>query len=111
MSKKNKGIYWVATVWLALGTVWSAVVQLSGLEEEKQMMARLGYPGYFLIIIGVWKLLGILAILLPRTPLLKEWAYAGLFFMMSGAILSHIAVNDPAVELFGPVLLLLLTTI
>ncbi len=109
--KAGKIIYWIATVWLALGMVSTAVVQLIHMQEEVDMMARLGYPLYFLTIIGVWKILGVIALLIPRFPLLKEWAYAGFFFVMSGAVISHLAVADPAKELFGPVLLIILTGI
>lgn len=110
-TKRNKIIYWIATLWLSLGMVSTGVVQLLKTEEETSMMARLGYPVYFLTIIGVWKLLGVIAVLIPRMPLLKEWAYAGFFFAMSGAICSHLAVNDPAMDSFGPLLLLVLTAV
>ena len=109
MSKRNKIIYWIATIWLALGMLSTGIVQLIQLEEETEMMKRLGYPSYLLSIIGGWKVLGVVAVLMPRFPLLKEWAYAGFFFIMSGAVLSHFAVGDGGKELFGPVLLLVLT--
>lgn len=112
MSKRRNIPYWIATVWLSLGMVSTAIVQLAGLAEEVQKTVHeLGYPSYFLYIIGVWKLLGVAAVLLPRLPLLKEWAYAGFFFAMSGAVISHLAVHDPLTELFGPVLLLVLTVV
>lgn len=111
MSKRNKVIYWIATVWLALGMASTGIVQLIHMKEEVAKMALLGYPAYFLTLLGIWKLLGVVAVLLPRLPLLKEWAYAGFFFAMSGAIFSHIAVGDEAKELFGPTLLLILTYI
>ncbi|KAB5491753.1 MULTISPECIES: DoxX family protein [Flagellimonas] len=111
MTKRNKIIYWVATVWLALGMASTGIVQLMGMEEETAMMDHLGYPIYFLTIIGIWKLLGVVAVLIPKFPLLKEWAYAGFVFTMIGAIASHLAVGDPAVDLFGPTLLLALSII
>ncbi len=111
MTKRNKIIYWVATVWLALGMASTGIVQLMGMEEEVAMMDHLGYPIYFLTIIGIWKLLGVVALLIPRFPLLKEWAYAGFAFTMIGAIASHLAVGDAAVDLFGPTLLLALSII
>ncbi|GEO05765.1 membrane protein [Adhaeribacter aerolatus] len=111
MAKRNKIIYWVATIWLSLGMVSTGVVQIMQLEEEVQKMNTLGYPMYFLTIIGIWKLLGVVAILLPKIPLVKEWAYAGFFFLMSGAIFTHLAVQDGAAEYFGPALLLLLTAV
>ncbi|AWK06046.1 DoxX-like family protein [Flavobacterium crocinum] len=111
MSKRNKIIYWIATLWLALGMVSTGIVQLMQIKEETEMMNHLGYPLYFLTLLGVWKLLGVIAILIPRFGLLKEWAYAGFFFVMSGAVVSHLAVGDSAKELFGPVLLIALTII
>lgn len=107
MKKRNNIIYWVATAWLALGMLSTGIVQLIGTAEE--LMTHLGYPVYFLIIIGVWKLLGVIAILLPKFSLLKEWTYAGFFFAMSGAVVSHLMVGDAAKELFGPILLMVLS--
>lgn len=111
MSKRNKIIYWVATLWLALGMVSTGIVQLIQMKEEADMFARLGYPAYLLIILGVWKILGVIVVLAPRIPLLKEWAYAGFFFTMTGAIFSHFAVADVAMDFFGPALLLVLTVV
>lgn len=109
MSKRNKIIYWVATIWLSLGITTSSIVQLIPLDEEVERMTALGYPLYILPILGVWKLLGVIAILVPKYPLVKEWAYAGLFFLLTGALYTHVAVKDPATEYFGPILLLVLT--
>ena len=72
---------------------------------------HLGYPVYFLTILGVWKILGVVAVLIPKFPLLKEWAYAGFFFAMSGAIFSHIALGNSMKEIFPPLLLLILTVV
>ena len=74
-------------------------------------ITHLGYPIYFLTILGVWKLLGVVAVLIPKFPLLKEWAYAGFFFVMSGAIFSHIAVGDRITEILPSLLLLILTVV
>ena len=111
MTKRNKIIYWVATLWLALGMTATGIVQILQVKEEVDMMAHLGYPLYFMVILGVWKLLGVIAILIPKFPLLKEWAYAGFFFAMSGAILSHFAKGDEVIAYFGPTLLLVLTVL
>jgi len=111
MTKRNKIIYWIATIWLALGMTSTGIVQIIKLKEEVDMMEHLGYPLYFLTILGVWKILGVIAILIPKFPLLKEWAYAGFFFAMSGAIFSHLSVGDDAMTLFGPTLLIVLTII
>lgn len=109
MSKRNKIIYWIATAWLSLGMLSTAIVQLIGEKNETDMFHRLGYPTYLMFILGVLKIAGVGVILLPRLLLLKEWAYAGCCFAMAGALLSHLFVQDPAKELFGPSLLLLLT--
>ncbi|GAA0562425.1 DoxX family protein [Chitinophaga japonensis] len=109
MSKRNKIIYWIATCWLALGMLSTAIVQLMKTKEEVDSIARLGYPVYILTIIGVWKILGVIAIFIPKFPLVKEWAYAGFFFAMSGAIISHLAAGDPVSQVFPPLLLLVLT--
>lgn len=111
MKKRDKIIYWIATLWLSLGMVSTGYVQLTHMEDEVQKMSALGYPAYFLTIIGIWKILGVVAILIPRYPLIKEWAYAGFFFLMTGAIFTHLAVGDEAAEYFGPGLLLVLTGI
>jgi DoxX-like family len=114
--KAGKIIYWIATAWLALGMLSTGIVQLLKVDEEVDMMTRLGYPVYFLTIIGVWKILGVVAVLLPAgrqvfLNLIREWAYAGFFMAMSGAVISHLASGDEAKEIFGPTLLLALTVV
>jgi len=111
MTKRNKIIYWIATIWLALGMVSTGAVQLfkgktgtGGVDS----ITHLGYPIYFLTLLGIWKVLGATAVLLPKFPLLKEWAYAGFFFVISGALFSHIAVGDSMSEIFPALLLLIL---
>lgn len=110
MTKRNKIIYWVATLWLSLGMVSTAIVQLMKNPTEVEMITKqLGYPVYILTIIGVWKLLGVVAVLMPRFSLVKEWAYAGFFFAMSGAAISHIIMHHGMGDVFPSLLLLLLT--
>jgi hypothetical protein len=114
MTKRNKIIYWGATIWLALGMVSTAVVQVLKMKEGQggaNSITHLGYPIYLLTILGVWKILGVVTVLIPKLPLLKEWAYAGFFFIMSGAILSHIALGDYVKEIFPSLLLLILTVV
>jgi len=111
MTKRNKIIYWVATLWLALGMTSTGIVQLLGMKEETAFITQLGYPDYFLSILGFWKILGVVAILVPKFPLVKEWAYAGFFFAMSGALFSHFASSSAIQDYFGSVLLLVLTII
>ena len=118
MKTRDKIIYWVATLWLALGMVSTGMVQLLRVEAEGAVappgvygIKYLGYPIYFLTIIGVWKMLGVIAVLVPKAPLLKEWAYAGFFFLMSGALFSHMAMRDPVSEFLPGLLLLTLTIV
>ena len=90
-SRFQRIAYWVTTALLvselALGGVWDIlrVPQVRGLIE------RLGYPQYFLVILGIWKLLGAVALAIPRFPRLKEWAYAGVLFDLTGAVASQLA--------------------
>lgn len=109
MSRRNKIIYWIATIWLGFGMAFTGVVQFMHTPEEIALMQQLGYPIYFLTLLGIWKLLGTVAILVPKMPLLKEWTYAGFFFAMSGAIFSHIAAGSAVVDMIGPMLLIVLT--
>lgn len=111
MSKKNKIIYWVATGWLALGVLSTGLVQLLNVQDEVAVFSRLGYPAYLMTLLGVWKLLGLVALLVPKFPLLKEWAYAGFFFNMSGAVFSHLVSGSPVTDLAGSLLLLILTVV
>ena len=115
MTKRNKIIYWIATIWLSLGMLSTGIVQLLKLKGDGpgslNSMTHLGYPAYFVTILGVSKILGIVALLIPKYPLLKEWAYAGFFFVITGAIISHLAVGDEAKAYFGPILLLILTLV
>jgi hypothetical protein len=118
MTKRNKIIYWISTIWLALGMLATGTLQLLKVQAEGALappgvygITHLGYPVYFLTILGVWKVLGVVALLIPKFPLLKEWAYAGFFFAMSGAAFSHIAIGDPTNEIFPSLLLLILTVV
>lgn len=111
MEKLNKIIYWIATLWLALGMTSTGIVQLIKMEDEVKNFSNLGYPLYLMSLLGIWKILGVIALLIPKFPLLKEWAYAGFFFVMSGAVISHIIVGDNPTTLFGPLLLLILTLV
>ncbi len=114
MSRRNKIIYWIATIWLALGMFSTGLGQLFKIKTgagSVDSIKHLGYPVYFLTFIGTWKILGVIAILVQKLPLLKEWAYAGFFFIMSGAIFSHIAAGSPLKEMLPSLLLLVLTVV
>jgi hypothetical protein len=112
--KAGKIIYWIATIWLALGMLSTGLVQLIKAQEGQggvDMITHLGYPVYLLTLIGIGKILGVVALLIPKNLLLKEWAYAGFFFIMSGAIFSHIALGDPIIEILPSLLLLILIAV
>ena len=118
MTKRNKIIYWISTIWLALGMLATGTLQLFKVKAEGAVappgvygITHLGYPVYFLTILGVWKILGVVALLIPKFPLLKEWAYAGFFFAMSGAVFSHIASGDSMTQNVPALLLLILTVV
>jgi uncharacterized membrane protein len=111
MKKRDKIIYWVSTIWLAVAMVASGVQQVMLAKAFVDINNRLGYPLYFMYILGVWKILGVVAILIPKFGLVKEWAYAGFFFAMSGAAFSHVAMGDPISEIFPSLFLLIMTII
>lgn len=115
MSKTKKIMYWISTIWLALGMASAGIVQLIKLDEEVESILSLGYPEYVLTLLGIWKLLGVIVILIPNYPLLKEWAYAGFFFNLTGAIYSHIAsdgiANILSTDVLAPLFLLSLTAL
>jgi uncharacterized membrane protein len=111
MTKRNKIIYWISTGWLALGMVSTGIVQLLKGEEEVNNITQLGYPAYLLTLLGVWKILGVVAVLIPKFPVVKEWAYAGFFFAMSGATFSRILSGNSMSEIYPSLLLLILTVI
>jgi len=94
MEKRNKIIYWIATGLLAFGMLQSGIYAEIRDQHWIDLVTHLGYPVYFLNILGTWKILGVIAILVPKFKLLKEWAYAGFFFAMTGALISHLAVGD-----------------
>jgi hypothetical protein len=95
ISKTKKAGYWLATGFTA--TAYFVICAADILHAPMMMasLARLGYPVYLATILGVWKLLGAAAITAPGLPRLKEWAYAGMFFNLTGAALSHAASGDP----------------
>jgi uncharacterized membrane protein YphA (DoxX/SURF4 family) len=86
--------YWIATGLFGALMLMSAYMYLSGAEQVTDGLAKLGYPVFLLQILGVAKLLGAIALLTPKFPKLKEWAYAGFAFNLIGAIWTHVAVGD-----------------
>ena len=111
MTKRNKIIYWISTIWLALAMLASGFQQIFQTKGFVDIIVHLGYPLYFMYILGVWKILGVIVILIPKFSQLKEWAYAGFFFAMSGAAFSHIAAGDSVKEVAPSVVLLILIVV
>jgi hypothetical protein len=103
MEKRNLAIYWIATALMSVGMLGSGLAQIIHAKQMVDLIVPLGYPLYILYIIGTWKILGVIAILVPGFKLLKEWAYAGFFFVMTGALISHLAAGDYGLKgLIGP---------
>lgn len=87
----RNAIYWVTTALLALELVVGGVWDVLKVPQVQVIIDRLGYPSYFLVILGIWKLLGAVAVIIPRFPRLKEWAYAGVVFDLTGALASNLS--------------------
>jgi hypothetical protein len=108
---KQKIGYWTATTLLALASLGGAYYDITQAEPIVETMRQLGYPLYVCTILGCWKLGAAIVILLPGLPRLKEWAYAGIFFNLTGAIASHLIVHDPVDTMVVPFLLLALAIV
>jgi len=104
MEKKKIITYWVATGLLCLGMLGSGIAQIIRATEMVGIITHLGYPLYIMTILGVWKILAVIAILVPGFKLLKEWAYAGLFFLLTGALISHLVMGDSGKAIAGPIM-------
>lgn len=111
MEKRNKIIYWIVTIFLSVGMTAGGIQQMLQIGGYNEIVTKLGYPLYLLTILGVWKILGVIAILIPKFQLVKEWAYAGFFFAMSGAFISHLAVGQPFSEAVPSLTLLVVTVL
>jgi hypothetical protein len=111
MSKRNNIMYWVTTLFLSLGMLAGGIQQMLQIGGYNDIVTQLGYPLYLLSIIGTWKILGVVIILIPNFPLIKEWAYAGFFFVMSGALLSHLIVGQAFSEAIPSFILLTVTVL
>jgi hypothetical protein len=83
--------YWTVTLLVTAELLTGGIWDVMRTRHVVEVVTQLGYPAYILTILGVWKLLAVPALLAPRLPLLKEWAYAGVFFEMTGAAVSHMA--------------------
>ncbi len=105
--KKTKIIYWILTGLMSLGMGLGAVFNAMSSPESLELVSHhLGFPAYIVPFVGVAKLLGIIVILVPGFPRLKEWAYAGLIFDLIGAIYAHISIGAPPSE-WAPIFVLI----
>ncbi len=111
MEKRKSIWYWIITILLSFFIFSGGLMQALQAKGVVEGFKPLGYPTYFISIIGVWKVLGVIAILVPKFPLLKEWAYAGLFFAMTGAVISHLASGDVKVQIIAPIVLAIFTVL
>jgi hypothetical protein len=112
MNGRARGIaYWGTTAILALAMVGGGAAYLAHYSDSVAGVLQLGYPLYFVTILGFWKVLGGMAILAPGLPQLKEWAYAGIFLELTGAFASHVASGSSAEHLVVTGLLALLTLV
>jgi uncharacterized membrane protein YphA (DoxX/SURF4 family) len=104
---KTRSIAYAATTGLvALGFAFGGIADLSHKPEVVEGMTHLGYPAYLATLLGIWKVLGAAAIVAPGTARLKEFAYAGILFDLTGAAFSHAASGDPFGQVVTPLVLL-----
>jgi len=102
---KNVG-YWVCTVLLVVFMLPGGIFEVMRSPQLVQNTEKLGYPLHFIVFLGVWKILGSIALLVPKFPLLKEWAYAGIFFDLTGAAVTNAANHGPAWHVATPLLIM-----
>jgi hypothetical protein len=100
--------YWVATGLVAAALLAGGIAEVTSAPSVVMTMSALGYPPYFVVILGIWKVLSVPALLSPRLPRLKEWAYAGIFFDLTGGAASHLISGDPLGRVATPLVLLLI---
>jgi uncharacterized membrane protein YphA (DoxX/SURF4 family) len=104
--KVQKFGYWGLTALVAFAFGAGGLMDLFHAPALIAGMTHLGYPEYVATLLGVWKVLGAIAVLVPGLPRVKEWAYAGMFFDLTGAAFSHASSGDPASAVLTPVILL-----
>jgi hypothetical protein len=95
--------YWICTLFVALTALGAGAMDILHVQPLFGLLLHLGYPAYFATILGIWKMLGTVALLVPRYPVIKEWAYAGMIIDYSSAVVSHLASGDGASALMGPI--------
>jgi uncharacterized membrane protein YphA (DoxX/SURF4 family) len=100
--------YWVTTGLVAVAFFITGIGNLIPIAHIAEDMAHLGYPPYFHIILGTWKIMGAVTIVFPRTPRIKEWAYAGMMFDLTGAAFSRFASSDSVITIIVPIAIAIL---
>ena len=94
--------YWACPIAVAFVFVSSGICYVISLPPVVAGVLHLGYPAYFVTLLGIWKMLGGIAILMPRFPRLKEWAYAGMIFDLTGAAYSSTAIGNAWWHIVAP---------
>jgi hypothetical protein len=94
--------FWTTTILGPTSFVMGGVIGLSGSPDAVAGLQHLGYPAYFGVLLGAWKLAGAITITVPGLPRLKEWAYAGFVFDLTAAAISHVALGDAAADVLAP---------
>ena len=110
MNAKNVG-YWITTILIVLAMGSGGYFEVIREPSVVKGMRELGYPDYFTMTLGVWKILAVVALLSPGLPRLKEWAYAGILFDLSGAMVSHIVHRDNAMHIITPAVICVISLI
>ena len=110
-AKQRNIAFWIVTGLLVLGMLSGGIAQLVRAKPNVEGTIKLGYPIYIMSILGVWKMLGVIVLLIPKFKLVKEWAYAGFFFAMSGAVISHLASGYGFIDFAAPLTFLILTVL
>lgn len=109
--KSRKIIFWITTTIIAIAYFVTGLGNILPFSHIAQDMAHLGYPTYFLKIIGTWKILAAIVLLIPNIPRIKEWAYAGMIFDLTGASFSRYYIGDALPQIFIPLGIALLVTV
>ena len=104
MKTKFKIFYWLPTSILAIVFLVTGLGNLIPFEHIKTDMLQLGYPLYFMAILGTWKILAAIALIIPVNSWLKDWAYAGILFDLTGASFSRMSVGSPSPEIIIPLI-------
>lgn len=108
-SRALRIVYWTTTVLTAFSITSGGAAQLFGARENVEGIVLLGYPAFFLTILGFWKVVGGIAIVIPGFPRVKEWAYAGIVFDLTGAAVSNAVSGSPALHVVAPLVLVAIT--